>query len=129
MPKILTVEDEAAIAELVRRKLVGAGHVVIHARSGPKALEIAVSEVPDLILMDINLGVFSPEGWEVNRLLKADASTASIPVIALTAHAQQVEHRERALREGFVEHISKPIDFGLLLKTVADVLNTSEGQR
>lgn len=126
MPKILSVEDEPAIAELVRRKLVAAGYTVIQAKNGKKALEQAESERPDLILMDINLGMFSPEGWEVNRLLKQNEATASIPVIALTAHAQQVEYRERALREGFIEHVIKPIDFDQLMKTVAAVLEPQE---
>lgn len=122
MPRILSVEDEPAIAELVRRRLAAAGFEVIQAKNGHKALEKAAAELPDLILMDINLGTFSPEGWEVNRLLKQDPATASIPVIALTAHAQQVEHRERAFREGFVEHVTKPIDFDLLLRTVGRFL-------
>lgn len=122
MPKILVVEDEPPIAELVRRALDGAGYEVAHAEDGNEAIAMVAAEAPDLILMDINLGEFSPKGWEVNRQLKESASTASIPVIALTAHAQQVGHRERALREGFVGHVTKPMNFDLLLKTVADAL-------
>src|SRR4051794_11827141 len=126
MPKILIVEDEPAIAELVRRRLDEEGYEVVLARNGPKALELAVARRPDLVLMDINLGKFSPDGFEVNGQLKADPETAAIPVIALTAHAQQVEHRERALREGFVEHVTKPIDFDLLLEKVAAFLAPRE---
>jgi len=118
MPKVLSVEDEPEIAELVRRWLEEDDYVVIQARDGASALALAVSERPDLILLDINLGEFSVDGWEVNRRLKEDPATQSIPVIALTAHAQRVEHRDRALREGFVEHVSKPFDYDLLMAKI-----------
>jgi CheY-like chemotaxis protein len=121
MPKILSVEDNFAIAELIRRRLEEEGYDVVQASDCDEALEMAADETPDLILMDIGLGEFSPDGWEVNRRLKEDPALAKIPVIALTAHAQQVEHRDRALREGFVEHVSKPIDFDLLLGKIADL--------
>ncbi len=123
MSKILSVEDEPAIANLIRLELEEAGYDVIQANNRKKALE-KVAERPDLILMDIGLGSNTQEGWEINRLLKLDEATASIPVIALTAHAQQVEHRERALREGFVEHVIKPIDFDHLLELIAAVLGS-----
>jgi CheY-like chemotaxis protein len=129
MPEILVVEDEPAIAELVRRRLDEEGYAVTLARSGPKALELAAARRFDLVLMDINLGKFSPDGFAVNGRLKADPATAPIPVIALTAHAQQVEHRERALREGFVEHVTKPIDFDLLLEKIAASLDPGETAR
>jgi CheY-like chemotaxis protein len=119
MPKVLSVEDEPEIAELVRRWLEEDDYEVIQARDGTSALALAASERPDLILLDINLGEFSPDGWEVIRRLKEDPATRSIPVIALTAHAQRVEHRDRALREGFVEHVSKPFDHDLLMARIS----------
>ena len=88
---------------------------------------LAGSERPDLILLDINLGKFSPDGFEVNRRLKDDPATRPIPVIALTAHADWTEHRDKAAREGFVDHITKPIDFELLLRRIAVVLQPEEG--
>jgi CheY-like chemotaxis protein len=119
MPKILYIEDDPDIAELVRRWLEDDDeHRVLHAGDGPTGLALAESERPDLILLDLNLGGFSIDGWEVNRRLKADPVMRSIPVIALTAHAQRVEHRERALAEGFVEHVSKPFDFDTLVDQV-----------
>jgi CheY-like chemotaxis protein len=119
MPKILYIEDEPEIAELVRRWLLEDGeHRVLLATDGATGLALAASEHPDLILLDINLGGFSIDGWEVNRRLKADPETRSIGVIALTAHAQRVEHRERALAEGFLEHVSKPFDYGKLMDQV-----------
>lgn len=124
MPKILSVEDEPDIAELIKRYLVEAGYEVLQARNRKKVFE-KLRERPDLILMDIGLDPNPQEGWEINRLLKEDEATASIPVIAVTAHAQHVEHRERALREGFVDHVSKPIlDFDALLRVIATALET-----
>ena len=118
MPKILYVEDEPDIAELVRRRLEEDDeHRMIHARDGESGLALALSELPDLILMDLNL----PEkdaGFDVNRRLKAGQATRSIPVIALTANVQWSEVRERTVAEGFVGHVSKPIDFDRLLSLV-----------
>lgn len=128
MPKILYIEDEPEIAELVRRWLEEDDeHRMLHAKDGATGLSLAVSERPDLILLDINLGAFNIDGWEVNRRLKADPETRSIPVIALTAHAQRVEHRERALAEGFLEHISKPFDYDRLIDQVNALVRKESG--
>jgi CheY-like chemotaxis protein len=119
MAKILYIEDEPEVAELVRRWLEeDAEHSLLHAADGATGLALAESERPDLILLDLNLGRFSIDGWEVNRQLKTGPGTRTIPVIALTAHAQRVEHRERALAEGFVQHISKPFDYETLTEQV-----------
>jgi CheY-like chemotaxis protein len=95
--------------------------------TGPAAWSWPATGRPDLILLDINLGKFSPDGFEVNRRLKDDPATRPIPVIALTAHADWTEHRDKAAREGFVDHIIKPIDFELLLKRIAVVLHPEGG--
>ena len=119
MPKILYIEDEPAIAELVRRWLEEEDeHRMLHARDGASGLTLAAAESPDLILLDIDLGAFSIDGWEVNRRLKKDPLTRFIPVIALTAHASTTEHRQRALNEGFVEHLGKPFHYPRLLELV-----------
>ena len=124
---VLLVEDDPA-DELITReafehnKIGNTLHVV---RDGEEALDFLYRRAkhadavrPDLILLDLNLGRFSIDGWEVNRRLKADPLTRTIPVIALTAHAQRVEHRERSLAEGFVQHISKPFDYDTLIDQV-----------
>lgn len=126
MPKVLSVEDDFAIAELVRRWLEEEDYEVFQASDGDEAIELVAEESPDVVLMDINLGEFSVDGWEINRRLKQDPSTQKIPVIALTAHAQLEEHRARALREGFAEHLPKPITYDALLQTVGRVLGQGQ---
>jgi len=112
MARILYVENEGDIAELVRRWLEEDGeHQALLAADGASGWKIAVEQHPDLILLDLDLGAFSDDGWTINRRLKADPRTADIPVVALTAHAQFKEHRDRALSEGFVAHLSKPLDY------------------
>ena len=118
MSKILYVEDNLDLAELVRRWLEEDDHKFLHAEDGTTALALAASEQPDLILLDINLGEFSPDGWEVNRRLKDDLATRSIPVMAFTAHAQWTEYRDRALSEGFVDLLLKPFKYETLTGSV-----------
>jgi DNA-binding response OmpR family regulator len=122
MAKILYVEDERAIADLVRENLEEQGHQVLLARSAAQGLEAAARERPDLILLDIGLGPLSLDGWGLFAELRARPQSRSIPVVALTARAHRVADRERALREGFAEHVTKPIDFDLLLDVIAGVL-------
>jgi len=119
MPKVLYIEDEPDIAELVRRWLEEDGeHTMLHAKDGTAGLELAKRESPDLILLDIYLGEFSLEGWEVNRRLKEDPATRAIPVIVVSGHAWSQEHRQRALNEGFVDHLGKPFHYDRLLERV-----------
>ena len=118
MAKVLYIEDEPDIARLVCRWLEEEELTVLHAPDGHHGVNLVVTERPDLVLLDINLGGFSIDGWEVNRRLKADPDTAAIPVIALTAHTQRSEHREHALQEGFVEHVSKPFNYDHLVEQV-----------
>jgi two-component system cell cycle response regulator DivK len=118
MPKVLYIEDEPDIAELVRRWLEEDEYEFFHAGDGEAGVGLALAHRPDLILLDLNLGEFSPDGWEINRRLKQEPATREIPVVALTAHAQWAESRDRALREGFVDHVSKPFHYDLLLERV-----------
>jgi len=119
MPKILYIEDEPDIAELARRWLEEDGeHTMLHAKDGAAGLQLAALESPDLILLDIYLGEFSIEGWEVNRRLKEGPATRSIPVIVVSGHAWSPEHRQRALSEGFVDHLGKPFHYDRLLELV-----------
>ena len=82
-------------------------------------MEKAVSELPDLILMDMSLPEI--DGWEASRQLKADEKTSAIPVIALTAHAMAGD-REKALEAGCDDYDSKPVDFKRLLAKIEALL-------
>jgi CheY-like chemotaxis protein len=119
MSKILYIEDEPDIAELVRRWLEEDDvHQMLHAKDGATGLRLAALESPDLILLDIYLGEFSIDGWEVNRRLKEDPATRPIPVIVISGHAWTPEHRQRALSEGFVDHLGKPFHYDRLMDRV-----------
>jgi two-component system, cell cycle response regulator DivK len=83
--KILLVEDDEMNGDMLSRRLQLKGYEVVQAFDGVQGLEMASSETPDLILMDMSLPAL--DGWEVTRRLKADEATRPIPVVALTAHA------------------------------------------
>lgn len=113
--KILLVEDNEMNRDMLSRRLVLRGHEVVIAEDGGRALEMALREFPDLVLMDMGLPVM--DGWEATRRLKADPRTASVPVIALTAHAM-ADDRMRALDAGCDDFDTKPIDLDRLLGKV-----------
>lgn len=113
--KILLVEDNEMNRDMLSRRLVLRGYEVVIAEDGGMALEMALREFPDLVLMDMGLPVM--DGWEATRRLKADARTASVPVIALTAHAM-ADDRMRALEAGCDDFDTKPIDLDRLLGKV-----------
>ncbi len=112
MAKILIVEDNEMNRDMLSRRLIKRGFDVVMASDGDAGVALARSEAPDLILMDLSLPVL--DGYEATARLKSDAATASIPVIALTAHAMSGD-RERALKAGCDEYDSKPIDLPRLL--------------
>ena len=110
--KILVVEDNVYNRDLIRRFLEPEGFEVVVAHDGADGLARAVTDNPDLVLMDMSLPVV--DGWEATRRMKADPATARIPVIALTAHAM-LGDRERALEAGCDDYDTKPIDIERLL--------------
>ena len=112
MAKILLVEDNEMNRDMLSRRLVRKGYEVVCAVDGLEAVEMAGSEAPDLILMDMRLPEL--DGWEATRRVKADPETQSIPVIALTAHAMAGD-REQAMDAGCDDYDSKPVDLKRLL--------------
>lgn len=105
--RVLVVEDEKDNMDLFCQILEFHGCQVLKAGDGREAINMTQSEVPDLILMDLSLPAL--DGWEATRTIKAISHLASIPIIALTAHAM-VGDRERALQAGCDGYISKPIE-------------------
>jgi len=120
MSKILLVEDNEINRDMLSRRLIRKGYEVVMAFDGERAVEMALSEKPDLILMDMSLPVV--DGWEATRRIKAAVATRSIPVIALTAHAMS-DDRERALAAGCDDYDTKPIDFPRLLEKMSTALD------
>lgn len=119
MPRILLVEDNEVNRDMLSRRLVRAGHEVLLAEDGPAGIARAAADRPDLLLMDI--GLPGMDGWEATRRLKQAPDTASIPVIALTAHALSTD-RERSLAVGCADFDTKPVDLPRLLAKIAAAL-------
>lgn len=119
MPKILLVEDNEMNRDMLSRRLVRNGFDVIMAVNGQEGVELAASQSPDLILMDMSLPVL--DGWSATQQLKGDPATAGIPVIALTAHAMESD-REKALAAGCDDFDTKPIELPRLLEKMKALL-------
>lgn len=116
---ILLVEDNELNRDMLSRRLVRRGFEVLLAVDGEQALQAAGRSQPALILMDMSLP--GMDGWEATRRLKSNPSTASIPVIALTAHAMASD-RDSALAAGCDDFDTKPIEFDRLLAKIAALI-------
>lgn len=112
MKKILIVEDVEFNLDLLVQLLEDDYELVI-ARDGVRGVEMAVSEIPDLILMDMSLPEL--DGWEATRTLKADPKLRYIPVIGLSAHAMNGD-QQKALEAGCDDYLTKPLDDDLLME-------------
>jgi CheY-like chemotaxis protein len=119
MAKILLVEDNEMNLDMLSRRLTRQGFVVVVAQDGAAGLAKAVSEKPELILMDMSLPLV--DGWEATRRLKADPATSGIPIIALTAHAM-AEDKEKAISAGCDDYDTKPIDLPRLVEKIRKFL-------
>jgi len=123
MPKILLVEDNEMNRDMLSRRLTRKQYEVLVAVDGGEGVEMARSEAPDLILMDMSLPVM--DGWEATRLLKASPETGSIPIIALTAHAMSGD-REKAMEAGCDDYDIKPVELPRLLAKMEALLGKEE---
>jgi len=119
MPKLLLVEDNEMNRDMLSRRLQRKGFDVVFAMDGQAAVELADSERPDLILMDMSLPIM--DGWEATRQIKSKQSIQGIPIIALTAHAMSGD-REKALAAGCEEYDTKPVDFPRLIEKIRVLL-------
>ena len=119
MPKILIVEDNEMNRDMLSRRLERRGFAIVMAVDGQQGVDMARSEKPDLILMDMSLPVM--DGWTATRTIKADAEMAKIPVIALTAHAMAGD-REKAMEAGCDDYDTKPIELPRLLEKIGKFL-------
>ena len=119
MQKILLVEDNEMNRDMLSRRLLRNGYEVVIAVDGQEGVNMALSERPALILMDMSLPVI--DGWDATRRIKADAATRGIPVIGLTAHAMAGD-REKAMEAGCEDYDTKPIELARLLGKIAALL-------
>ena len=112
--KVLIVEDFDDVRRMMKFVLTTAGYDVIEAEDGYEAVDIAIFEQPDLILMDIAMPVM--DGIEATKAIREHAETENIPVIALSAYGDL--YREKALAAGCNDVVQKPVDFERLQKLV-----------
>lgn len=121
MPKVLLVEDNEMNRDMLSRRLTRLGFHVLMATDGQQGVEMARTQQPDLILMDMSLPVL--DGWGATRRIKAEIDTQSIPLIALTAHAMAGD-RDKALDAGCDDYDTKPIELPRLLEKMGRLLNS-----
>ena len=124
MIRILLIEDNELNRDMLSRRLRRAGMDVLTACDARQGIETAMSEVPDLILMDLRLPDMS--GWDAVRKLKSDPQTTRIPLIALTAHAMEGDRR-KAIEAGCDDYDTKPIDLPRLLGKMEALLAKKSG--
>jgi two-component system, cell cycle response regulator DivK len=123
MAKILLVEDNEQNRDMLCRRLQRKGHTVVTAGDGERAVHLAQSESPDLVLMDLNLPVL--DGWQATRRIKDGAATGGIPVIALTAHAMDRD-RDLALAAGCDDFDTKPVELDRLIEKINALINPAQ---
>src|SRR5664279_766611 len=123
MYKILLVEDNLTNREMLTRRLVRQGFGVCCACDGAAGVAMALSEMPDLILMDVALGEM--DGWEATQLIKANPATTAIPIVALTAHALASD-RDKSVEVGCSDFDTKPVDMQRLLGKIRACLPAAD---
>jgi len=122
--RILAVDDSPTVLEMIKAILESEGYEVITATDGSAALEAARSEVPDLIVLDVMLPKL--DGYKVCRLLKYDQKYQHIPIVMLTAKAEE-QSMATGIRTGADQYLTKPVEPETLLETVAAELARSRG--
>jgi two-component system cell cycle response regulator DivK len=124
MAKVLLVEDNEMNRDMLSRRLIRRGFEVVFAMDGQQGVDLARSERPDIILMDMSLPVI--DGWEATRRVKADDATRSVPVIGLTAHAMAGD-REKAIEAGCDDYDTKPVELDRLIGKIERLIGAAKG--
>ena len=122
MAKILLVVDNEMNRDMPSRRLLRKGYEVVVGIDGQHGFDLASSESPDIILMDMSLPVI--DGWEATRRVKAAPETSAIPIIALTAHAMASD-REKALDAGCDDYDTKPVELPRLQEKIERLLGNA----
>ena len=118
--KILIVEDNELNRDMLSRRLERKGFAVVCAMDGQEGIDLAASESPDIILMDLSLPIVN--GWDASKKLKSNKNTRSIPIIALTAHAMKGDEK-KALDAGCDGYDTKPVNFERLLEKINKLIS------
>ena len=121
--KILVVDDDSEIRDLARLILSGAGYEVATASSGLGALELALAQAPDLILLDVNMPAM--DGWQALRLLKAEETLKALPVVMFTVKGEVCD-KVHALQDGAYDYIAKPFAYDELLDRIGRIFHSLE---
>ncbi len=119
--KVLVIEDNPMNLQLAVDLLEVAGFTVLQAETAEKGIELAKTELPDLIIMDISLP--GMDGLTATGILQQDPDTKGIPIVALTAHAMKGDE-DKALSADCIGYITKPIDTKSFTKTVGRFFKT-----
>jgi DNA-binding response OmpR family regulator len=119
MAKILIAEDERDIRDLITFTLKFAGHEVVAASNGEEAYQLALKEIPELIMMDVRMPKMT--GYEACKLIKAEATLEHIPVVFLSAKGQESEI-QTGISVGATEYLLKPFAPDQLTRKVAEIL-------
>jgi two-component system, cell cycle response regulator DivK len=117
--KLLLVEDFEDTRLVLRLQLEEKGFIVFEAENGQVAVETAIREKPDVILMDLTLPLM--DGFAATKLIRQNEELKNVPVIAITAH-QEVDFRSDAKASGFDAYVTKPIDVNWLKDLIAGLL-------
>ena len=123
MTRVLLVEDNEMNRDMLSRRLTRRGFEVIFAVDGQQGVDLARTQRPDIILMDMSLPVL--DGSEATRLVKADDAARSVPVIGLTAHAMSGD-RERAIEAGCDDYDTKPVELDRLIGKIERLLSAAK---
>lgn len=113
--RILLVEDNDMLQEILSARLEIKGFDVTIASDGNEAVDCALNLKPDIILMDMSLPYLN--GWEATKIIRANEETHHIPIIALTAHALMTD-KQRGLDAGCNDYLTKPVDFDKLVSKI-----------
>ena len=124
MTKVLVVEDNEMNRDMLSRRLTRRGFQVILGVDGQQGVDLARSERPDIILMDMSLPII--DGWEATRRVKSDDATRGVPVIGLTAHAMAGD-REKAIEAGCDDYDTKPVELERLIGKMERLLGAGKG--
>lgn len=120
MAKLLIADDLVPIRQMVRITLSTQGWTILEAENGQRALDMARSERPDLMLLDVDMGA-GPNGFDVCRELKASEDTKDIPVVMLTAHDSESD-RAVGFAAGAAQYLTKPFGPLELIDTIRTIL-------